>query len=263
MCIRDSPTNSLETQDTWKIKFAIPLINCKLIAIDKETTRYNEIGLHDSCCDSIKLFKLEWFLYGDIFETIFIFDNDQDYQRWHDCLETVMDLNGFTSRPMEAESVENYFQMSNSVFAPLNIAPKLSFADSVSKVLNPNLTRRQYNLVNHPAQDYYNYTSFKLKVRFEPLKMGPTNQSGTIVYSRDKYSYLERQVFALQHPFESLPMLSPTKHSTNSDSNLSTSATATQVSESNTSLRTFSTLRTSWCSFASSFSSNHKLNDCS
>lgn len=217
------PMTELQTNSAadvhWTIKFAIPLTNCKLIPIDKEQNKYNEIGLHEDTASKIELFKLEWFLYGDIFETIFIFDNSYECKQWSDALQTIIDLNGFTSKPMEADSVENYYQMGNSTYAPIRIAPKLTFADAVSKTLNLNITRRQYSLINHPVQDYYYYTSFKLNIRFDALKSGPTNQKTGIAFSRDKYSFLERQVFALQHPFDSLQ--SPSKAislSDNSDS---------------------------------------------
>ncbi|CDO96351.1 unnamed protein product [Kluyveromyces dobzhanskii CBS 2104] len=201
------PMSELQTGNNdgkWTIKFAIPLTNCKLTTVDEEFSRYNEIGLKKQKASKIDLFKLEWFLYGDVFETFFVFDNTYECDQWSQALRTMIDLNGFTSKPMEAESVENYYRMGNSTYAPIGIAPKLTFADAVSKTLNLNLTRRQYSLINHPMQDYYYYTSFKLNIGFNGLKTGPTNEKNAIVFARDKFSLLERQVFALQHPFDTL-----------------------------------------------------------
>lgn len=260
--VNDLQNQPVDTQ--WSIKFALPLTNCKIIPIDKEQNKYNEIGLQDDLEPNIKLFKLEWFLYGDVFETIFVFDNYYDYNQWFQHLQTIIDLNGFTSKPMEAESVENYYQMGNSAYAPLRIAPKLTFADAVSKTANQNLTRRQYSLINHQVHDYYDYTSFKLNISFNAMKCGPTNEKSGIVFSRDKYSFLERQLLMIQHPYALGPLESrysnpitdfQTESNLRSDSNIgSLLATNMSLAPSHTpSLRSFTTLRSKCSDFKALF----------
>lgn len=242
---------------TWKIKFAIPLTNCKISIISRNDTCFSEIGIHKETLTNVKLLKLEWFLYGDIFETIFVFECNEEYNKWSNSLSAILELNGYTQNPIEAECVEHYYQVPNSSFAPLGIAPKHSYADNISKVVNPNLTKRQYNLLHHSIYEYYNQRCFRLKIKFEDLKTGPTIQKDVIVFARQKYNYLQEILAKLLSSSNlragNFCSTSPRKLNSNSISNSNVSMTTTQTSLSQTSVRSSVGIKSSWFYLTSHF----------